>query len=278
MQASDGSFPPSLPGRAVGGFIPPKKQTLPSGFATRSESFVMRSDVILSNSMSRSFSIVPLLVVLSTSCTTERTVTTRSTSYSIKDGSEEGSINQKTAGNFMVDDDGNYVPAKRTKSGKLVPDEKKMNLYSDSRGERGKVFKSREARLRKDEYDTRQAKLPEFIERQQAKENQKSSRDSNLASGESDFANNRDAEANQTSAAEGEVSFFERLNPFRSNSTSSGDNALDKKTDRAGTRARENSVQAVPSRSVSGVELGESDQADQRSIDDVKRLLNPSRY
>lgn len=240
----------------------------------------MKRDVVKSRLMSRFFQLTVLatLALGFSACTTERTVTTRESSYSIKDGSESGSLNRKTIGNFMTDKDGNLVPTRKDADGKMVPDKRKMDLYSSDSREGKKEYKSKAAKLGGREFEAKMAKTPEFIERQQAKENKKSSRNSDFSSRESDFAGNRATESGGTSRAEGQASFFERLNPFRAESQSSANDTLDVKSNRTGTRAIGDSVIAVPNRTFGETDLGEGNRADQRSIDDVKRLLSPGKY
>lgn len=239
----------------------------------------MNPDVVVSRLMPRlsHLTLIAALALGFTACTTERTVTTRSSSYSIKDGSDSGSLNRKTVGNFMTDDDGNLVPTRKDADGKMVPDKRKMDLYSSDSREGKKEFKSKDARLGGRDFEKKMAKKPEFIARQQSREDKKSSRDSDLNSREADFASNRAIESGDSSRAEGESSFFERLNPFRTESRSSSENTVDLKSNRTGTREIGDSVIAVPNRTFGGRELGDGNKADQRSIDEVKRLLSPGR-
>lgn len=159
-------------------------------------------------------------------------------------------------------------------TGQIRPkNEKDANLYAGETVDKGRDFKKKGARLSKREVETELFRTPEYLERQQYRTEEARGIG---AAREGAFDDQRASETGRVSRSDGkEAGFLSGLNPFRSEAArESSHTSYRTSSHRQGTRAQENAAVAT---GVSQSELGFYKDT-VRTMDDVKKLLNPEAF
>ncbi|MEM9280372.1 MAG: hypothetical protein AAGA96_00970 [Verrucomicrobiota bacterium] len=155
--------------------------------------------------------------------------------------------------------------------GNVVAD--KPNLYSgETARETGSAFSKKEARLRRDDANTKEFKTPEYLKRQQREEFAVTeAREATNKAREGNFENQRDRQSGRLFKRNSESTT--ELASFNTSEYRDADSSFDTSQNRQGTRAIEN----APDAQGTDFKAGYQDNA-AMSLDDVKKMLNPGVY
>lgn len=159
-------------------------------------------------------------------------------------------------------------------TGQIRPErEEDANLYRGLAIDRGRDVKKKDARLTKREAEASAFRTPDYLERQQFRTKPAPGVDGLFRQG--DFDGHRADESGRRAPATGKPGFLSGLNPFKSREArESGRAHPETGSYREATRAQENAAVAT---GVTQADLGFYKDS-VRTMDDVKRLLNPEAF